>query len=73
MLTSGSYSFIQPPGADNPLGLVKFRFPNKHDVYMHDTPERGLFAQSFRALSHGCMRVEEPRKTAEVILAEDKG
>jgi len=55
------------------LGNVKFRFPNKHDVYMHDTPERGLFAQSFRALSHGCMRVEEPRKTAEVILAEDKG
>jgi murein L,D-transpeptidase YcbB/YkuD len=67
------YSFVQPPGADNPLGNVKFRFPNKHDVYMHDTPERGLFAQSFRALSHGCMRVEEPRKTAEVILAEDKG
>ena len=32
------YSFIQPPGSDNPLGLVKFRFPNKHDVYMHDTP-----------------------------------
>ena len=67
------YSFIQPPGPDNPLGLVKFRFPNKHDVYMHDTPERGLFGQSFRALSHGCMRVEEPRRTAEVILAEDKG
>ncbi len=67
------YSFIQPPGPDNPLGLVKFRFPNKHDVYMHDTPERGLFSQSFRALSHGCMRVQEPRRTAEVILAEDKG
>ena len=55
------------------LGIVKFRFPNRHDVYMHDTPERGLFAQTFRALSHGCMRVEEPRRTAEVILAEDKG
>ena len=67
------YSFVQPPGADNPLGNVKFRFPNRHDVYMHDTPERGLFAQSFRALSHGCLRVEEPRRTAEVILAEDKG
>jgi murein L,D-transpeptidase YcbB/YkuD len=67
------YSFIQPPGADNPLGLVKFRFPNKHDVYMHDTPERGLFAQTTRDLSHGCMRVSEPRKTAEVILREDKG
>jgi murein L,D-transpeptidase YcbB/YkuD len=67
------YSFVQPPGADNPLGLVKFRFPNTHDVYMHDTPERGLFAQSYRALSHGCMRVEDPRQTAAVILAEDKG
>jgi murein L,D-transpeptidase YcbB/YkuD len=67
------YSFVQPPGPDNPLGQIKFRFPNRHDVYMHDTPERGLFAQSQRALSHGCMRVEEPRRTAEVILAEDKG
>lgn len=67
------YSFIQPPGADNPLGLVKFRFPNKHDVYMHDTPERGLFSQTNRALSHGCMRVGEPRRTAEVLLQEDKG
>lgn len=67
------YSFIQPPGPDNPLGLVKFRFPNKHDVYMHDTPERGLFSQNVRDLSHGCMRVQEPRRTAEVILAEDKG
>ncbi len=67
------YSFIQPPGPDNPLGLVKFRFPNKHDVYMHDTPERGMFAQTTRDLSHGCMRIGEPRKTAEVILQEDKG
>ena len=67
------YGFTQPPGASNPLGLVKFRFPNSHDVYMHDTPERNLFGQSFRALSHGCMRLAEPRKTAEVILGEDKG
>jgi L,D-transpeptidase YcbB len=68
-----TYSFTQPPGPKNPLGYVKFMFPNKHDVYMHDTPERHLFVKSFRALSHGCMRVEEPRKFAEVILAEDKG
>ena len=67
------YSFTQPPGSDNPLGLVKFRFPNSHDVYMHDTPQRGLFAESYRALSHGCMRLDEPRRTAEVILGEDKG
>ncbi|MBS0250291.1 MAG: L,D-transpeptidase family protein [Proteobacteria bacterium] len=67
------YSFIQPPGPDNPLGMVKFRFPNRHDVYMHDTPEKGLFSASSRALSHGCMRVQDPRRTAEVILGEDKG
>jgi len=67
------FGFTQPPGADNPLGLVKFRFPNSHNVYMHDTPQRNLFSQTFRALSHGCMRLDEPRRTAEVILAEDKG
>jgi murein L,D-transpeptidase YcbB/YkuD len=68
-----AYSFQQPPGPKNPLGYVKFMFPNSHDVYMHDTPERHLFVKSYRALSHGCMRIEEPRKFAEVILGEDKG
>jgi murein L,D-transpeptidase YcbB/YkuD len=55
------------------LGDIKFMFPNKHDVYMHDTPERDLFARSFRGLSHGCMRVGDPRRLAEILLAEDKG
>jgi L,D-transpeptidase YcbB len=68
-----AYSFQQPPGPKNVLGDVKFMFPNKHDVYMHDTPERNLFVKSFRALSHGCMRVEDPRRLAEVLLGEDKG
>ena len=68
-----AFSFVQPSGGQNPLGTVKFRFPNRHDVYMHDTTQRGLFAQSRRALSHGCIRVENPRKLAEVLLAEDKG
>ena len=68
-----SFSFVQPSGGQNPLGTVKFRFPNRHDVYMHDTTQRGLFAQSYRALSHGCIRVENPRKLAEVLLGEDKG
>ncbi|MFA5898933.1 MAG: L,D-transpeptidase family protein, partial [Hyphomicrobium sp.] len=67
-----SFSFQQPPGPKNVLGDVKFMFPNSHDVYMHDTPERNLFGKSFRALSHGCMRVHEPRRLAEVLLAEDK-
>ena len=68
-----SVTFQQPPGPKNPLGDVKFMFPNKHDVYMHDTPERDLFARSFRGLSHGCMRVEHPRRLASILLAEDKG
>lgn len=67
------FSFTQPAGSENPLGQVKFRFPNRHDVYMHDTPQKALFNQSFRALSHGCMRVENHRRVAEVLLAEDKG
>jgi murein L,D-transpeptidase YcbB/YkuD len=67
------FSFTQPPGAKNPLGEVKFMFPNRHDVYMHDTTQRELFSQSFRALSHGCIRVQNPRRLAEVLLGEDKG
>jgi len=67
------FQFLQAPGADNVLGTLKFRFPNKHDVYMHDTPERNLFARSDRALSHGCMRVQDPRRLAEILLGEDKG
>ncbi len=67
------YHFMQPPSGQNVLGVVKFRFPNKHDVYMHDTQEKSLFSQSTRAFSHGCMRVQNPIHLAEVILAHDKG
>ena len=69
----GAYEFRQPPGPTNVLGTIKFMFPNKHDVYMHDTPERDLFASSFRGLSHGCMRVADPRRLAAILLAQDKG
>jgi murein L,D-transpeptidase YcbB/YkuD len=68
-----AYHFTQPPGPKNVLGEVKFMFPNKHDVYMHDTPQRHLFAKSYRALSHGCLRVHHPRRFAEVLLEHDKG
>jgi L,D-transpeptidase YcbB len=67
------FTFIQPPGAANVLGAVKFRFPNKHDIYMHDTPQRELFEKPVRAYSHGCMRVQNPGKLAEILLGEDKG
>ena len=68
-----AYQFIQPAGGQNVLGVVKFRFPNRHDVYMHDTPQRELFSQSARAISHGCMRVHNPERLAAVILAWDRG
>jgi L,D-transpeptidase YcbB len=68
-----NFQFTQPASKSNVLGVVKFRFPNKHDVYMHDTPERELFSRSEKAFSHGCMRVQNPRRLAEVLLAEDKG
>lgn len=67
------FQFTQPPSAKNVLGVVKFRFPNKFDVYMHDTTERHLFSRSPRLYSHGCMRVENPLKLAETILGYDKG
>ncbi|MCH9809249.1 MAG: L,D-transpeptidase family protein [Alphaproteobacteria bacterium] len=68
-----SYHFTQPPGPKNVLGIVKFRFPNKHNVYMHDTPERHLFNGRKRTFSHGCMRVQNPVRLAEVLLKQDKG
>lgn len=67
------YGVVQRPGPKNALGLVKFLFPNKHSVYLHDTPGRGLFVKSGRTFSHGCIRVEDPMKLAEVILADRLG
>lgn len=63
----------QPPGPGNVLGVVKFAFPNKHLVYMHDTPTKPLFNRATRTYSHGCVRVRNPVRLAEVLLAEDKG
>lgn len=68
-----NYSVYQPPGGSNALGVVKFLFPNKHAVYLHDTPSKSLFNESTRAFSHGCMRVRNPVKLAEVLLDKDKG
>ena len=68
-----NYHVYQPPGRGNALGRVKFLFPNKHAVYMHDTPTKHLFRNSRRAYSHGCMRVRNPLKLAEVLLSQDRG
>jgi L,D-transpeptidase YcbB len=66
------YRFRQRPGADNALGHVKFLFPNKHAVYLHDTPADALFERIGRAFSHGCVRVEEPERLAEYVLRDQK-
>jgi murein L,D-transpeptidase YcbB/YkuD len=66
-------NIYQPPGPDNVLGSVKFVFPNKHDVYMHDTTQKFLFAKQVRAESHGCMRVQNPDQLAAILLKHDQG
>ena len=60
----------QAPGTQNPLGKMKFMFPNKHSVYLHDTPNKYLFANSRRAYSHGCIRLSKPNELLN-ILSED--
>ena len=62
--------FRQAPGPKNALGLVKFQFPNAFDIYMHDTPQNALFNKEHRALSHGCVRLENPVALAEYVLRD---
>ncbi|MBD8487828.1 L,D-transpeptidase family protein [Echinicola sp. CAU 1574] len=66
------YMIRQSPGPHNSLGLAKFIFPNKHNVYIHDTPSKSLFSKDIRAFSHGCIRVQNPERLAEVILEDNK-
>lgn len=67
------FSLRQRPGPRNALGEVKFLFPNKFNVYLHDTPSRSLFARAERAFSHGCIRLERPIDLAEEVLALQGG
>lgn len=67
--TSG-LRFRQPPGEDNALGGVKFVFPNHFSIFLHDTPTVKLFAKPQRALSHGCIRVEDPVGLARYVLGD---
>lgn len=64
-----NFRIRQRPGAGNALGRIKFLFPNQHDVYLHDTPSKSLFQRSFRAYSHGCIRVHNPMEFADALLA----
>ena len=62
---------LQAPGAKNSLGRIKFDFPSRFAVYLHDTPSHGYFARAMRQLSHGCIRLEKPRELALRLLADD--
>jgi len=68
---SAPYTFRQDPGPDNALGVVKFIFPNRHSVFLHDTPHRELFSRPERAFSSGCIRIEDPLKLAELLLTDE--
>ncbi len=61
----------QEPGPKNSLGLIKFLFPNKYSVYLHDTPTKWLFRTKMRYYSHGCMRLEDPKGLAHYLIATD--
>ncbi len=62
------FHFKQKPGDANALGKIKFLFPNQSSVYLHDTPEKGVFQKEGRAVSHGCVRVENPLELARALF-----
>ena len=67
-----NFGIQQLAGGGNALGELKFLFPNAHDIYMHDTPTKNLFNDPVRAFSHGCVRVQNPREFAQVLLGWNK-
>ncbi|MCV6591567.1 MAG: L,D-transpeptidase family protein [Silicimonas sp.] len=64
------FDLKQPPSRRNALGLVKFMFPNRHNIYLHDTPQKQLFGREVRAFSHGCIRLNDPFDFAYALLAK---
>ena len=68
--TDNTYEFKQQPGAKNALGKIKFLFNNKSSVYLHDTPVKSAFQKSMRAISHGCVRLENPQGLALNLFGE---
>jgi len=64
------FNMKQPPSRGNALGLVKFMFPNKYNIYLHDTPAKNLFQRNVRAFSHGCVRLQQPFDFAYALLAK---
>ena len=68
---SKTYRYVQSPSRNNSLGLIKFNFPNRHSVYLHDTNHRDYFSREYKALSSGCVRVENPLELGNEILAHE--
>ena len=68
-----TYKLRQGPGAGNALGHIKFMFPNQFNIYLHDTPARGLFARDVRDFSHGCIRVQDPEAFGSFVLDRQPG
>ncbi|WP_170570353.1 L,D-transpeptidase family protein [Ruegeria atlantica] len=66
------FAMRQPPSKSNALGLVKFMFPNQYNIYLHDTPQKSLFAREVRAFSHGCIRLADPFDFAFALLAKQE-
>ena len=66
------YAMRQPPSRSNALGLVKFMFPNRYNIYLHDTPAKNLFSREVRAFSHGCIRLNDPFDFAYALLARQE-
>ena len=67
------FTFRQRPGPKNALGKVKFMLPNKHNIYLHDTPSKDKFASTTRAFSHGCIRLSRPVELAHKLVGEVPG
>ncbi len=67
------YKLRKEPGPSNDLGRIKFMMPNRFAVFLHDTPNRKLFAKHFRSYSSGCIRIEKPLELAEYLLSDDPG
>ena len=66
------YKFMQPPGKKNALGKIKFKFPNRFSVYLHDTPNKKLFKKGRRAFSHGCIRLSDPKALLSTFAPHER-
>jgi murein L,D-transpeptidase YcbB/YkuD len=66
------FALKQPPSGSNALGLVKFMFPNKWNIYLHDTPQKELFSREKRDFSHGCIRLQQPFEFAYELLSRQE-